>query len=334
MQITHTTMSYASRLDGLAPLYADAIFVPDGRPKPLVAVLHGFHCTRQHVTADCMALAERGLFCVAPDMRGHGDSAGRHDCGGLQICDIVDALCEAALAFPSEIDRRNVNAVGYSGGGGNVLSLCTKFPELLHGGASFFGMSDYALWHQTRGREDCNKTMEAALGGSPEEVPERYAARSSLRAVQNNPHTRLRLFWDTEEKDCPPILNERFLEEAQRLGYTNVHAEISRPGDPYRWHHGYRTTFPELAAGDPIFSADFLQPPMPYVLPEQGELMVCGYVVTTRFAVWLGTDGLSGWARVRYDLGDSEPGVDVLEASSDAALRVISGPTLLDWYIT
>ena len=172
-QAMKETFQYASSIDGLSPLNADAIFNPDGSPKPLVAVMHGFHCTRGHVAVDCDALAARGFFCVAPDMRGHADSAGKHDCGGLQICDIVDAVAEAARRWPGEINCQNVNAVGYSGGGGNVMSLFTKFPELLNTGAAFFGISDYALWHRTSGRPDCNLTMEKALGGTPDNVPER-----------------------------------------------------------------------------------------------------------------------------------------------------------------
>ncbi|MBI3985882.1 MAG: alpha/beta fold hydrolase [Lentisphaerae bacterium] len=303
------TVKYRSSIDGLGPLYADLIYRPDGRPKPLTAVLHGFHCTRGHVTPDGVALARRGLFCVMPDMRGHGDSAGQHDCGALQICDIVDALGHAARRVPGEIDRRNVNAVGYSGGGANVLSLMTKFPDLLNAGASFFGVSDYEIWYRTNGRPDCNRTMERAIGGTPEQVPERYAARSSLRAIANNSHTRLHLFWDREETACPPLLNEWFLAAAQRLGHDNVRAFVSQPGDKSRWIHGYRADHPGLAAADDLFVPAFLASPRPKPRPDKGELDVCGYVVTSRFAVWLG-DGKSGHVRIRYNLAGRRPVVE------------------------
>jgi len=324
------TFSYSSSIDGLAPLHADAVFHDDGRLKPLVAVMHGFHCTRGHVAADCAALAERGLFCVAPDMRGHADSAGCHDCGGLQICDIVDALSEAARLWPGEIDLRNINAVGYSGGGGNVMSLFTKFPDLLNTGAAFFGISDYALWHRTKGRADCNLTMEKALGGTPDEVPHRYAARGSLAAVGNNPHTRLHVFWDAEEKDCPPVLNERFVNRSRELGFSNVIPHVSKPGDAARWRHGYRTEIPELYAGDDVFSPDMqtARPRPPW--PERGDLTVCGYVVTKRFAIWLG-NGLAGWARICYDCRGGKTNVTVLEACGAGELRVLEGPTILRW---
>ena len=327
------TITYQSSIDGLGPLFADCIYRPDGRPKPLTAVLHGFHCTRGHVTPDGIALARRGLFCVVPDMRGHGDSAGEHDCGALQICDIVDAMGEGAAAFPGEVDRYHVNAVGYSGGGANVLSLATKFPELLSAGASFFGVSDYDIWYRTKGRTDCNRTMDRAIGGSPEQFPDRYAARSSLRAVANNPHADLRLFWDSEETSCPPLLNEWFVDAAQRLGRQNVHACVSRPGDESRWHHGYRTDHPQLAAADAIFAPAFLAPPRPWGVPARGVLDVCGYVVTTRFAVWLG-DGKSGYARIRYDLTGPAPVVECVDGAARPSLRVLPGPTCLRWFVS
>jgi pimeloyl-ACP methyl ester carboxylesterase len=325
-----TTFDYASHADRLSPLLADAVFIPDGLPKPMVAVLHGFQSRRQDVLPDCRALAARGLFCVTPDMRGHGDSAGEHDCGALQICDIVDALGAAAARWPQEADTANVNAVGYSGGGGNVLSLATKFPDLLDAGSSFFGVSDYAMWYRDRIRPGRNDALAQILGGTPDQVPERYAARSSLAAVTNNPHTALRLFWDADETACPPVLNESFLAAAAAAGQTNVSRQWSRPGDAARWQHGYRPDHPQLAAADAIFAPDFLRMRPPRPLPAEGELTVCGYVVTRRFAVWLG-DGSSGACRIRYRCANGTVAVTPLETPLACELRVEQDPVLLSW---
>jgi hypothetical protein len=261
-------------------------------------------------------------------MRGHNESAGEHDCGGLQVCDIVDALAEAAQRWPGEVDPANVNAVGYSGGGGNVLSLATKFPDLLNVGASFFGISDYEQWHRSMGRPDCNRTMEKALGGTPDEVPERYAARSAVRAVSNNPRTRLHLFWDTEETACPPELNLAFIEASVAAGQDNVSAHVSGPDDPFRWTHGYRRDIPDLRHGDDLFVPEIAAGVRGVGLADAGELTVCGYVVTRRFAVWIG-DGKAHCIRIRYRAGDAGEEVEPLDPVPPCGLRVEQGATLV-----
>jgi pimeloyl-ACP methyl ester carboxylesterase len=328
--LTWVPLAYQSRVDGVGPLYADCIFRADGQAKPMAAVLHGFHCKSRNVTGDAIALARRGLFCVAPDMRGHATSAGQHDVGILQLTDIVDALELAARTCPGELNPQQISAVGYSGGGGNVMGLCAKFPDLLHAGAAFFGISDYELWYRSEGRVDCNRTMDKAIGGGPDQFPERYAARSALYAVGNNPWTHLQVFWDSEEKACPPFLNEWYLAAAKRLGLSNIVARRSQPGDAARWFHGYRFNHPILAAGDDLFAPEFLAPRPAPVWPEQGELAVAGYVVTRHFAAWFG-DGSEGRGRIHYDLRGTTPQVTLISGPTNRPLRVITGPSLLAW---
>src|SRR2546429_685776 len=47
-------------------------------------------------------------------------------------------------------------------------------------------------------------------------------------------------------------------------------------------------------------------------LPGQGRLVVAGYLVTRRFAVWIG-DGQSGQVTVEYDQREPAPRVKVIE---------------------
>jgi hypothetical protein len=169
--------------------------------------------------------------------------------------------------------------------------------------------------------------MERALGGPPEKVGDRYAARSSLRAIGNNAHTRLHLFWDVEETACPPLLNDWLVDAAQRLGHANIIPHVSKPDDAVRWIHGYRTGVPQLQAGDGIFAPDFLAGAGRASLPSHGTLDVPGYVVTPRFSVWLG-EGLCGLARVAYDVSGPSPRVTVLHGAGPAAVRIGRGFSL------
>lgn len=305
-------LQYSSSVDGTAPLFADAAFATDGRPKPVVAVMHGYSGDRTNVAKDLRDFAQRGLFAIAPDMRGRGTSAGRWDSGGRDVHDIVDALLAAMQAYPAEIDCRNVNIIGYSGGGGNCFAAMVRFPDLFHVVAPFFGISDYGLWYETRGRPDCNEVMVATLGGTPEDLPEVYAARNACLGARNSPGSRLHVFWDEDEKACPPILNEKFLAAYCEAGLTNATAHVSRVGDQHRWHHGYRTDNPMLEKADEVLCEEMLREVPDLSLPPKGTLTVCGYLVTRYFQVFV-EDGDRGVVTVNYDLTGETPVIRVTE---------------------
>lgn len=302
--------SYASSVDGTAPLWADVAYAADGRPKPLVVVMHGYSGSRKNVSPDIRDWAARGCFALAPDMRGRGQSAGRWDSGGLDVHDLVDGLLAALARYPAEIDSKNLNLIGYSGGGGNCFAAMVRFPDLFHVIAPFFGISDYGLWFQLI--PQYNDTARQAVSGTPDELPHHYAARNACRGAGNNPGAKLHVFWDEKETTCPPVLNERFLETYRAAGLTNAVAHVSRTSDAVRWLHGYRTDHPDLARADDLLAREVLAPVPDLSLPPKGTLTVCGYLVTRRFQV-LVEDGQKGVVKVRYDLTSAVPRVDVME---------------------
>jgi hypothetical protein len=137
------------------------------------------------------------------------------------------------------------------------------------------------------------------------------------------------LFWDAQEKDCPPVLHERFLEASRQAGGTNVTAHVSQTTDAHRWLHGYRNQVRDLHAADDLFLPDVFTRRPPAKLSARGELEVAGYVVTNEMEVWLG-DGLSGHERVRYSLDADQPKASVI-GESKSALRVAANPSILRW---
>ena len=321
----HETFVYRSSVDGTGPLYADIAYIPDGKLKPLLVVMHGYHNPRQAVALDVRQLAELGVVALAPDMRGQGDSAGEFDSGAVEVHDIVDAISHVVAEYKGVVDPDNLNLVGYSGGGANALSVATKFPDLLRVAVSFFGISDYGLWHDTKGRPDCNEILVEALGGTPDEVPARYQARSALLAAGNNGQTRIHLFWDAEETGCPPVLDTRFIEAVHAAGHDNLVIHETKPGDPVRWIHNYREHELQLQHGDALFVSEILAGTTPQPkLPPKGELVVAGYVVTKAFAVWVG-DGTEGWVKVAYDVTGTEAKVEVVGNVGGWQVRVGPG---------
>ena len=316
------TFSYASSADGTRPLLADAAFVPDGRPKPLLAVMHGYSGDRTAVAQDLRELAVRGVLAVAPDMRGRGGSAGRWDSGGLDVHDILDAALTAVARYRGEIDACNLNIVGYSGGGGNAIACTVRFPDLFQTAVSFFGISDYAGFHRAGQRPDCNVHMEAALGGPPDQCPAVYEARNAIPAAGNAACGRLHFFWDAEETMCPPALIEDFLAVHRRAGLANAAVHVSHPGDPHRWIHNYRSGNPDLSGADDLFLPDVLAPKAGSPrLPACGRLVVPGYLVTRHFQVWIG-DGQRGQVTVEYDLTGVTPEVRVVDNPRHLDVRI------------
>jgi pimeloyl-ACP methyl ester carboxylesterase len=328
LPIRSGSFAYRSSVDDTGPLYADVAWVPSRQPKPLVIVMHGYLGSRKSVAADLRELAAKGVFAVAPDMRGRGDSAGWWDSGGLDVHDILDAVLAAVRRYPGELDARNLNVVGYSGGGGNAIACAVRFPDLFRTCVSFFGISDYAWWHRSGGLPECNVRMERALGGPPGVRPELYAARDANAAAGNARSARLHFFWDEAERACPPGMIETFLENYWRAGLGNAEVHVSVRGDRDRWIHGDREHNPSLSdPADSRFLPDVLAAkPVAARLPLRGRLVVPGYLVTRRFAVWIGDPSsvaVQGQVIVEYDLTGKLPRVQVIENHAKQPVRIV-----------
>ena len=331
------TFEYASSVDGTKPLLADVAFPRDGKPKPLLVVMHGYNGSRTDVSDDMVVIAERGVFCVAPDMRGRGGSAGIWDSCGLDVHDILDATLEAVRRYPREIDPANLNILGYSGGGANAAFCAVRFPDLFQTAVAFFGVTDFAAWHRSKGRVDCNAVMETALGGPPEAVPDAYAARNAnalshslgTSAAGNAVGSRLHFFWDEEETQCPAFMTEEFLANYRAAGLSNVVVHASRRTDAHRWLHGYPHDHPEHLgdAANSLFLPDVLRPKTSSPrIRARGRFVVIGYLVTRRFQVWI-EDGRRGQVTVDYDLGGKSPVIRVVENPGNFKVRIeLSSP--------
>lgn len=130
-KITKQTREYQSSADKTTGLKYDVAYQANGKAKPLLVVMHGYSGSRISVKDDLEVLANKGVFALAPDMRGSGDSAGKWDSCGVEVHDILDAVLHAIKEFSKEIDPRNRNIIGYSGGGGECHCLCGAFSGLV-----------------------------------------------------------------------------------------------------------------------------------------------------------------------------------------------------------
>ena len=140
--------------------------------------------------AEIQYLASRGFDVLVPNYRGSTgfglpfqESIKQDGWGGREQEDIrsgIQALIDADVAEPGR-----VGVTGTSYGGYSAWWAITHFePELVAAAAPICGMTDLALDYYAT-RPDLRPYSEEMMGGSPEDVPDRYRERSPINFVKN-----------------------------------------------------------------------------------------------------------------------------------------------------
>jgi dipeptidyl aminopeptidase/acylaminoacyl peptidase len=140
--------------------------------------------------AEIQYLASRGFDVLAPNYRGSTgfglpfqNSIKEDGWGGREQEDIrsgIEALIDANVAEPGR-----VGVTGTSYGGYSAWWAITHFePEIVAAAAPICGMTDLALDYYAT-RPDLRPYSEEMMGGSPEDVPDRYRERSPINFVKN-----------------------------------------------------------------------------------------------------------------------------------------------------
>jgi dienelactone hydrolase len=105
------------------------LYVPGRRgPHPAALVLHGCRANWKVCEDYALALAAQGFIVGAPDLRGHGGSAGAHGNWGEMLGDVKVAL--ATLQAETEAHDRRTVVLGHSMGAGLAGALAFERPEL------------------------------------------------------------------------------------------------------------------------------------------------------------------------------------------------------------
>ena len=114
------------------------------------------------------------------------------------------ARTDAALAYLTEtlnIDPGAVFTMGVSMGGGAALTYVKHRPGQVGAAVDFMGVSDFARFY----REGFyNESLQGALGGTPGDVPEVYAAQSACEGVQGLRGTPVMLIHGDKDTVIPP----------------------------------------------------------------------------------------------------------------------------------
>ena len=163
-----------------------------GRSAGTVVLVHGgpTHHAEDRFNAQIQYLASRGFNVLVPNYRGSTgfglpfqESIKEDGWGGREQEDVrcgIEALMRAGVAEPGR-----VGVTGTSYGGYSAWWAITHFgPDLVAAAAPICGMTDLVVDYYAT-RPDLRPYSEEMMGGSPEEVPDRYRERSPINHVAN-----------------------------------------------------------------------------------------------------------------------------------------------------
>lgn len=189
--------------------------VPDGVPSsPVAVVIHGgFWRNRyglDYIVPVCEALTAAGIATWNLEYRRLGDSGG----GWPGTFEDVRAGAEHLKSLSSEfqLDLNRVVAVGHSAGGHLAFWLASE-KNSLSGAVSLAGVLDLRRTWEL-GLSD--NVVAQFLGGSPEEVPDRYDFASPLERLPIG--IPQKLFHGTADTSVPYEISERYARTAKSRG--------------------------------------------------------------------------------------------------------------------
>jgi dienelactone hydrolase len=324
-ELCEKTFSYTSSVDGTSPLLTTVFYKEKGFHLPVVILLHGYGGKREDLFFSARRIAQQGFFCVVPDLRGSGGSAGSKDDGGLEVMDIYDALKAATDRYAVNMDIAKVSIIGYSAGGAQTYLALVRFPFVFRSALIFFGFPDYRSWIENIPSQA--PYVEYSVGGAPKEVPELYEARNAVRAAKNISDVRLHMAVDQEDSLCPYSLNLPFISSVRAAQRALIYTHVSKPGDRNRWIHGPNEAG-HLSAMEDLFLNDTIaHATSAPIMPARGHLVIPGFLVTPRFSCFLGR-GDAGVAGVDY-VFSSQGGQIVLrlmDGSTGTPVRIVFAP--------
>jgi dipeptidyl aminopeptidase/acylaminoacyl peptidase len=168
------------------------LYRPRGKARGTIVEVHGgpsYHLMDK-VSLETQYYVHHGFNVFEPNYRGSTgfslafrEAIKKDGWGGIEQEDIrtgIEALIEAGIA-----ERGKVGVTGTSYGGYSAWCAITRYPpEIVTAAAPVCGMTDLVVDFETT-RADLRPLSAEMMGGTPEEVPERYRERSPLYFVEN-----------------------------------------------------------------------------------------------------------------------------------------------------
>lgn len=290
---TTENMTYSSSIDSISNLHARVSY-RDVQEQPICILMHGLgQAASDFLDSTLIRFAEiYGYFTAAVGMRGRDGASGTNDASGRELFDIYDAITYIRSNYSTKVSQTRVIIVGYSGGGGNVLGMASRFPDLAVLYVDFFGISDYgydgtfSYYVQTPGQQ---ANLQTWVGGTPAAVPNEYKSRQFMWSASNC-KGKLRMYHDLSDSSVNVNHSQRTETQLIADSFTNYVYSQSQSGDPERWIHGLPNvgqTGQENIDAEDQFSGEGFSLSIPS-MPTSGTLKINGYLKCSLFTIWLG----------------------------------------------
>lgn len=328
------TFTIASSIDPtITGMYSKYAYEEGLTNMPVLVIMHGYIGDADSFEGTTyMRLARYGFFVLGVSTRAEKGAGGSKDSSGRELQDIIDSVEYTKTNFSGKINTNNIVVSGYSGGGGNVYGLLSKFPTYFNMYIANFGMSDYGYeadgWYQTN--PNYQTQLQNNIGGTPTAKPNEYRSRNHRESINNfgllNP---LYIFHDTEDT-LVSVVHGQKIDTALGINVNKNYHE-STIGDAERWDHGYPTDASTIAVSEKYWK-DNVAALQKKVVPDSATIKVMGFIVTSKFTIWLGDgtaskDGTNRSALVTYNVANSTYDVTPLleTGATDCTVKVTQG---------
>jgi len=237
------------------------LFVPHGNVRGLAVIFHPFGSRPERVleggidggylirplTGTVVCAQTLRLAVLAPRARGR-----QLDGVSLAWKDHLDAVWQLSESLRDDFRLTRVGAGGLSMGGLEALVFAGQHPEGVGAVWATNPIVDLAQWYRdlspgdpTAGEPGLSSLIATEVGGSPDEVPLEYRARSPFDYVDSLARVPVRIAWSSNDTVIPnqrtahshPLASQLRAREADVIEVVVTHMPTNKSDDAGRFAH-------------------------------------------------------------------------------------------------
>ncbi|HUX56270.1 MAG TPA: prolyl oligopeptidase family serine peptidase [Bacteroidales bacterium] len=306
---TSGNFTYSSTIDAIDNLYAKWCY-DTGFTKglPIRVLMHGWSQQASDISQAGMETVAQlsRCFVLVVGMRGRDSADGSMDISAREIYDIYDAIQYVITHFSSLVNPENIIISGYSGGGGNTLAFCCKFPDLPVLAVDYCGISDYAY--------GVNSWKEDGFPVSLVQGSDSAYARYAPYAIANYECLSylLYIYHGADDVTVLPhhstMINDAFTGETYSLKAGVGHIS------GFAYESDYKNRAINIRKNS---------------IGNTGSFKIIGYIKTSLFEIWLG-NGMQEVADLSYNVTTDQYTITPQTGSMEVTITQYDGKTKIE----